>query len=245
MRLLAVLVNYGKEQLCYLQHVVKELNSFAGYDVDVIVNTNVPVRLANVKQRIIKIKDNQLLPLTCRQTIWDNRNDYDVFYYGENDHLLLEHHVDNHLKYEELLPKDRISGLLQYEENDEGMSFPAAHARYDWDFSSTEIHGGLRFAHFTNLHQACFILSRDQLLRIGELHDFTKFMGQSHYSTKCRVNTDIYQFTGMKKVICIDDIAGNMIHHLPNLYINGDNGRHKFGRDQKWLEESITKLKNL
>ena len=56
------------------------------------------------------------------------------------------------------------------------------------------------------------------------MYNFTQFFGPSHYSVKCKVNTDIYQFCGMKKIICISDFEDNLIHHLPNVYINGDDG---------------------
>ena len=52
------------------------------------------------------------------------------------------------------------------------------------------------------------------------MYDFTQFFGQSHYSVKCKVNTDIYQFCGMKKVICVSEFDKNLIHHLPDRYIN-------------------------
>ena len=62
------------------------------------------------------------------------------------------------------------------------------------------------------------------------MHDFTSFFGESQYSVKCKVNTDIYDFCNMKKMICISDFKDNLIHHLPNLYVYGVKGRNKFQR---------------
>ena len=87
-------------------------------------------------------------------------------------------------------------------------------------------YNGKKFAHFTNLHQATFILTKDQLHTIGAKFDFTQFFGPSGYSEKCKVNTDIYQFGDWKKVICISDFEDNLIHHLPNAYIEGSYGYH-------------------
>ena len=154
---------------------------------------------------IIKIDDYQLLPLTCKQVIWHYRDEFDIFLFGENDHLFVEHHIDNYLRYTSILPNNRIAGLIQYEENETGKYYPAYHAHYDWDYNSVEEYGELKFAHFTNIHQATFILTQEQLLRIGQMYDFTQFFGTSHYSVKCKVNTDIYQFCGMKKLICISE----------------------------------------
>lgn len=50
----------------------------------------------------------------------------------------------------------------------------------------------------------------------------------------------------MKKVICISEFEKNLIHHLPNLYINGDKGRNKNQRsDDKKMKESLIRLLNL
>ena len=243
-KLLAVLVNYGEDQISYLEQVVRELKSFKKYEVSIIVNSNIPLEIEGITQvNVIELSDYQLLPLTCRQVIWDHKDDFDIFLFGENDHLFKEHHIDKHLEYYEFIPKDRITGLIQYEENTVGKYYPAYHANYDWDFDSVEHYGGKMFAHFTNIHQATFILNKEQLHTIGKLHDFTNFFGQSHYSVKCKVNTDIYQFCGMKKLICISDFGDNLIHHLPNLYINGDDGRPSFSSPDSKMQHSLNKLK--
>ena len=224
--ILAVLVNYGEEQLNYLQEVIDGLRSFEKYDVSIIVHSNIelPTITGTDAIHVIELNDYQLLPLTCKTSIWNHKDDFDVFIFGENDHLFHEHHVDKYLEYVNILPKDRIAGLIQYEENETGKYYPAYHGPYDWDYKSVEVHGDKKFAHFTNLHQATFILTKEQLSDIGEQYDFTQFFGQSHYSVKCKVNTDVYQFCGMKKMICISDFEDNLIHHLPNVYIDGAEG---------------------
>jgi hypothetical protein len=244
-RILAVLVNYGDEQLNYLQQVVTSLKNFEKYQVSVVVNSNIPLEIEGVDYvNVLELEDYQLLPLTCKQVLWYYKDEFDIFIFGENDHLFLEHHIDKYLEYESILPGDRIAGLIQYEENEIGKYYPAYHAHYDWDYNSVEEYGGKKFAHFNNLHQATFILTKEQLLNIGEQHDFTQFFGQSHYSVKCKVNTDIYQFCGMKKMICISDFEDSLIHHLPNIYINGDAGRAQLGYGNDKMQKAINKLKN-
>ena len=244
-RILAVLVNYGDEQLNYLQQVVTSLKNFEKYQVSVVVNSNIPLEIEGVDYvNVLELENYQLLPLTCKQVLWYYKDEFDIFIFGENDHLFLEHHIDKYLEYESILPRDRIAGLIQYEENETGKYYPAYHAHYDWDYNSVEEYGGKKFAHFNNLHQATFILTKDQLLSIGEQHDFTQFFGQSHYSVKCKVNTDIYQFCGMKKMICVSDFEDSLIHHLPNIYINGDAGRAQLGYGNDKMQKAINKLKN-
>ena len=243
MKVLAVLVNYGSEQLDYLQQVVSEFTSFKKYDVSVIVNSNIPIDIEGVDQvNVIELEDYQLLPITCRQVLLDHKDYFHIFIYGENDHLFKEHHIDNYIKYANIIPDDRITGLIQYEENNTGKHYPAYHAHYDWEYGSVEEYGGKKFAHFTNIHQATFMLTKQQLNKICNLYDFTQFFGESHYSVKCKTNTDIYQFCRMKKMICISDFEDNLIHHLPNIYIQGEKGRDSLGSSDNKMKRALEKM---
>ena len=263
MNILAVLVNFGEDQLGYLQQVVTELKSFKKYKVTIVVHSNVDIPSVKGIDLVnkIKLKDYQLLPMTCRQMVDQESNNFDYFIFSENDHLWQEHHVDRFIEYTKILPQDRIAGLIQYEQNDTGRYYPAYHWVYDWDYSSVEEYGGKKFAHFTNVHQASFILSREQLLKIKSQKDFTQFFtnesstgsyNNKHFSVKCKTNTDIYQYCGMKKIICISDFEDNIIHHLPNVYINGSDGyvnedgtigrRARQRSEEARMQEALTKL---
>lgn len=265
-KILAVLVNYGDEQLVFLEEVVRALKSFQKYSVHIVVNSNIPLDIEGIDMvNVLSLPDFQLLPLTCRKVIWDSKNDYDLFVFGENDHLFLEHHIDNHLKYSEILPENRIPGLIQYEENETGRYYPAYHLDFEWDYTSVEVHKSKVFAHFSNLHQASFILTQEQLHRVGTYFDFTALVDETPtlitraqnkvkkklglkverpnlYSVKCKVNTDVYAFAGMKKLICISDFESNLIHHLPNIYIDGLKGRNKLRSDADKMDAAVSKL---
>ncbi|MFD2939580.1 hypothetical protein [Flavobacterium notoginsengisoli] len=264
---LVVLVNYGSEQLEFLTNVIKELKNFRKYNVTVVVNSNIPLSIDGVdKVNVILLDDYQLLPMTCREIIFDNRKDFDIFIYGENDHLFLEKHIDKHLEYSLVLPTNRISGLVQYEEDQTGKYYPGYHHDFEWDFNSVEIYGNKKFAHFNNVHQASFILTKKQLLKISSKINFKELVKEKEpeyliivkkiikrifkidlvkkqkYSVKCKVNTDIYLYGGMKKVICVSEFDDNLIHHLPNLYIDGSKGRNKFRSDSVRMENSVKEL---
>lgn len=64
------------------------------------------------------------------------------------------------------------------------------------------------------------------------------------YSVKCKVNTDIYEFGDMKKLICISEFEDNLIHHLPNLYIEGLKGRNKLISDSARINSALNQLLN-
>lgn len=246
--ILVVLVNYGEEQLNYLQEVVNELKSFKKYNVKIAVHSNIPLdSIDGIDETfVVELSDYQLLPMTCRQTIIHNKDSFDYFIFSENDHLWKEHHVDKYIEYEDILPSDRISGLIQYEEDSTGKYYPAYHAHYDWDYNSVEVYEGKKFAHFTNIHQASFILSKSKLEQISTTRDFTQFFSNDHYSYKCKTNTDIYGHAGMKKLICISEFDYNLIHHLPNIYINGGPGeveyRVKQRSDDKRMQDALKRL---
>jgi hypothetical protein len=267
LKLLVVLVNYGNEQLDYLSEVISVLKSFKNYSVTIIVQSNIPLDIKGIDiVNVVELEDYQLLPLTCRKEIWDRKDNFDVFIYGENDHLFLEKHVDKHLEYEAILPKNRITGLIQFEENELGRYYPGYHHHFEWDFKSVETYKGKTFAHFINAHQASFILSKTQLHKVGTQFRFTELVEDAplsfidrvfnklkkhfnkplkclnNHSVKCKVNTDIYDYGGMKKLICISEFEDNLIHHLPNLYIDGLRGRNKFRSDSKRMNDSLKRL---
>lgn len=265
LKILAVLVNYGDEQINYLEQVVNELKQFKKYTINVVVNSNISLKISGIDQlNLFELEDYQLLPLTCRKVIWDNRNEYDIFIYGENDHLFLEKHIDNHISYSKILPENKIAGLIQYEENKEGKYYPGYHLDFDWDYKSVVEYDNKLFAHFSNVHQATFILTQNQLLRIGKKIDFKKLVDENtllkkilrkvrkkiglkvermdKYSVKCKVNTDIYEFAGMKKLICISEFEDNLIHHLPNIYIDGLKGRQKLRSSHNKMAKALKKI---
>ncbi|MDB4125097.1 hypothetical protein N9579_07815 [Schleiferiaceae bacterium] len=112
-RILAVLVNYGEEQLTFLQEVIDGLRGFKKYDISIIIHSNIelPTISGIDATHVIKLNDYQLLPLTCKTSIWNHKEDFDVFIFGENDHLFHEHHIDKYLEYVDILPKNRIAGI--------------------------------------------------------------------------------------------------------------------------------------
>ncbi len=241
------IVNYGDEQLQYLQQVVDSLNSFQKYDTTIFVTTNINLEgIINGVDKFIKIDSLpswELLPLESRKVLLEQKGKYDYYIYTENDHLWLENHVDNYIRYETKLPDDYISGLIQYEYDSTGNYYPAYHAHYDWDYNSVINRGGLTFAHFTNVHQACFLISNKKLGEISSKFNLNDFYSNDEYSVKCKINTEIYKWSGYKKVICISEFSENLIHHLPNVYIHGDKGRNKNQRSDDFkMHKSLYKL---
>jgi len=242
-KILVAISNFGTEQLTHLEKVVEELKNFKKYKVTIIVNSDIPLNIKGIDLvNIIKLDNCLNLPLTCRQVLLTNKDDFDLFIFNENDHLFQEHHIDNYFKYVDILPSTAISGLLRYEKNEHTTSYPDYHAHYTWDYNSVVQYGGKVFAHFTNLHQGCFMLTKSQINEISSKHDFTLFFGSSTYGPRERTNTDIYQLYGKNKLICISDFKENIIHHLPNTYITPNNGRVSFGTVEERMIKNINQI---
>lgn len=267
LKILAVLVNYGEEQKKYLEQMVASLKSFKKYEATVIVHSDIALKIPEIDEtKIFKLENYRYLPATCRQTIWDGRSEYDLFFYSENDLLIKEFHFDRFLTYTNILPKNRIAGLIRYEKEMCEKYYPDYHADFDWNYKSVEKYSGKIFAHFTNLHQASFILTNQQLADIGKRFDFTSLVKDKipvsykikrkvrHwlglktkkyyiYDAMCKVCTDLYKYGGMKKVICISEFEDNLIHHMSDVYVNGNKGRIMLRSDEKRMFEALKKMK--
>jgi len=62
MKLLAVLVSYGDEQLNYLAKVVSELKQIKKYQVTIIVQSNIDIDIKGIDQvNVLTLEDYQLL----------------------------------------------------------------------------------------------------------------------------------------------------------------------------------------
>ena len=66
---LAVLVNFGDEQLKYLQKVVSELKSFDKYNVDVIVHSNIDLPTIKDIDEVKIISEGELRNLLLDSTV--------------------------------------------------------------------------------------------------------------------------------------------------------------------------------
>ena len=245
MKILISLVNFGETQLQHLKKVIDCYKSYEKYEVKIIVSSNIPVDCDADEVRIYTVQDFPShhwdnLPCTCKIPIHEHKDDFDIFIFSENDHLILEKHIDNHLRYTDILPDNRISGLIQFEQDVNGNYFyPGYHWRYDWDYNSIEEHGGLKFAHFTNTHQASYVVTQAQL---------RAFEGNSNYfshiyhspPSKPRVNVDLYTNPIWKKLICISEFNDNLVRHLPDNYIR----RISMRSDDLRMQEALNKLLN-
>jgi len=171
--ILVVIANFGNSQLKYLEQIIKEYNLMT-YNVKIIIHSNIPLPYEDIEVKIFKLKNTRELPLTTRQTIYENKENYDLFIFTENDILITEKNIDAYLKATKILPENYIAGFFRYEKGKKGLSYPDDHNPHKWDIKSVFKIGDYVFAHFRNVHQACYVLTKEQLNQVIKNFDFVK-----------------------------------------------------------------------
>ena len=103
--LLVVIVNYGYDQIPYLNDMIVALRGFKKYNVKIVVNSNIPLdnpeidklnlfeklegfgfqdiffKLKISKKWSGRLYDFNFLPMTCRKSIMDEIDEHDYFIY--------------------------------------------------------------------------------------------------------------------------------------------------------------------
>jgi hypothetical protein len=156
------IANYGSSQLHFMKEVIREFESYKKYEVDVTVYTTVPVEYNHI---MYHESVGMNLPFMCRKHMAESINDYDLFLYNENDHLITEDNIDAFMEHNSTLKPNQVSGFIRYEQRgwrkilcdlNPGREFINGKPiliknRYEKDFS------------LYNNHQGSWLLTKEQL----------------------------------------------------------------------------------
>jgi 2-polyprenyl-3-methyl-5-hydroxy-6-metoxy-1,4-benzoquinol methylase len=189
--------------------------------VDFVVLSNIPKDLGADVEVVVgaPTSDPWSLPFGYKTIFADRVDRYDLFIYSEDDTLITERNIDAFVRVTGILPAQYIAGFLRYETYGEGKKFYSTmHAHYNWDPNSVLKIGNHTFAHYTNEHSACFILTREQLKSSIASGGFLQPARHGRYDMLCTAATDPYTQCGMKKVVCVSLFDEFCLHHLPNVY---------------------------
>ena len=192
------------------------------YDVDIVVLSNIPKELGSDIEVIVGLptKDPRSLPFGHRRLFYERADDYDLYIYTEDDTLLRKKNIEAFLHVTQVLPENEIAGFVRYElDSSRGKYISTVHSHYHWVPDSVKTIGEYTFAHFTNAHSACHILTQEQLKMVISSGGYLVAPHQGRYALLETAATDPYTQCGLTKMICISHWEDFLIHHLPNQYI--------------------------
>ncbi|MFQ5555939.1 MAG: hypothetical protein ACE5GB_00255 [Acidimicrobiales bacterium] len=221
MRVLVGIPNFGTKNRRFLDRVIEGLLEIP-HDVHVVVSSEVERDYGGDVENIVGLPtpDPRSLPFAHRTLFADRIDRHDLFVYVEDDTLVEARHVDMFLASVERLPRDELAGFLRQEKYDEVRgSISTVHWSYRWDPVSLRVHGGQRYAHFTNLHAACYMLTRDQLGECVASGGYLVAPHEGRYQMLESAATDPYSQCGFRKMIALDRLDDTILHHLPELYL--------------------------
>jgi 2-polyprenyl-3-methyl-5-hydroxy-6-metoxy-1,4-benzoquinol methylase len=238
MKLLVCIASYGTQNEPHLHRLLQEYQSMP-HEVDVVVLSNLPKKLGpKVQVKVgLPTKDPWSLPFGHKQIFADRVENYDLFIYSEDDHLITSDNLESYLKITSVLPENEIAGFIATEtDKSGGHNFCGIHKQFHWDPFSVKIRGEYTFAHFTNEHTACYVLTQAQLKKVIRSGGFLVAPHDGKYDLPCTASTDPYTQCGFSKLVCISHLQDFMVKHLTNRYVG------KEGIQDEDLNEQIQVL---
>ncbi len=220
MKILVVIANYGLKNQAYLRRLIDEYKSMS-YGIDIVILSNIPKELgSDIEVRVgLPAKNPWSLPFGHKELFAERIDEYDLFIYSEDDHLIKQKNIETFLKMTKVLPENEIAGFFVYEESPVGKKYCAIHSMFHWMPNSVKSIGEYTFARFTNEHSACYMLTQKQLQIAIASGGFLVSPHEGRYDLPCTAATDPYTQCGFTKFICISHIEDFLIHHLSNVYV--------------------------
>jgi len=236
LKLLISLATYGDKNFKYLNSVIDEYKSYKNYDITINVHGTIPLPRISLPENDINFI-NHVNPANTvffhREEFVNEKDNYDLFLFSEDDILIKEEAIDTYIKYDKLLPINYCLGFVRYEKytDDEDFHFidlwPSVHTYIT--SKSICIEGNWYFS-FLNVHQSCWILNKDKLKYSINNSEFATNNNLELKTGLESAASGIYSgwSHGSKGVINkvytknIDDLKKCLIHHMPNRHLNGE-----------------------
>lgn len=235
------IASYGTSNDGYVAQLIEQYRAMP-FETHIVLLSNIDKSEAfpGTETLIVDLrgKNPWSLPFPHKQMFAERLNEYDLFIYSENDTPITENNIRSFLEVSEGLAENEIAGFLRYEKGPNGsLNYPEVHGYFHWDPQSVRRRGEQVFAHFTNEHSACYILTRQQLKRALDSGGFLVEPHAGKYDLLCSAATDPYTQCGFEKLTCISRLDDFLVHHLPNKYVGT-----KFGVNDPELRRQIRSL---
>ena len=221
LRLLVAIASYGESHLDYLKNVIETYHKLP-IEVDIVVLSEAPKNVGDGARVVVGLpsKNPWSLPFAHKKIFAEEAGNYDLFIYTEDDIAFTEQSLDAFLRVTPELAADELAGFLLYEKDQAGkVSLANFHAHFHWKPESAKRRGRHLIAEFTNEHSAFYLLTQAQLKRAIASGGFLRDPYEGRYDLLCTAATDPYTSCGFRKVICISEPDGFLLHHLPNRYV--------------------------
>jgi hypothetical protein len=218
-KLLVALTSYGTLNDRHLSRLIQEYQSMS-FDVDILVLSNIRKNLGHSIEGVVRPYGNpRTLAFLHKQVFADRLEAYDLFLYSEDDVLVTERNIHAYLSASQSLGDGEIAGFLRFEKGANDRNYPDIHGNFHWDPSSVRRRGDSTWAHLTNEHSACYLLTRAQLRRAIDSGGYLVRPHQGKYDLLCAAATDPYTQCGFRKLLCVSEIDKFLVHHLSNKYV--------------------------
>lgn len=227
MKLLISLSSYGDKNLHLLNRVVDEYKTYTKYDINIEVHCTVPVDRSDIVQTIHT--NPSTTSLFHRQDFISKQDNYDLFLFAEYDMLIKESAIDTYLKHEKTLPINYCLGFIRYENTPEESylidlwrNIPG----YNYIQDSLVELNGLKYFTLSNVHQAAYVVTRNQLKYIiaNTQYDISSLdgYGPELASSGIFASWPIGPRGIMNKVLPLDrnDLENCFIHHTADCHCN-------------------------
>jgi len=255
MKLLVSLSSYGDKNLQYLNQVIDIFKSYNKYEVTIDVHCTISLPRNDINQ--IVHENTETTCLFHRSDFIREQDNYDLFLFAEYDMLIREQCIDTFLRYDKLLPHDYCLGFIRYENTPEGVQYlidlwkniPS----YDYIRNYNININDVNYFSLTNVHQACYILTKDKLKYVIENTDFniTTLNGNGPELASSGIFNDwpIGPAGIINKVLPLNkiDLENCFIHHMANCHCNypGVNSDHITFRNNTITKDLIFENLNL
>lgn len=242
MTVLAVIANHGTGNRQYLDRLLDAYR-------EIPVETH-PVILSNISKDLgpdievrvgVPSENPWSLPFAHRPLFRERLDEHDFFIYSEDDTLLEWPVLDRFIQSIGELEPNEIAGFMRTETSPDGIVYySTSHSFFRWHPDTIRQRAGKLWARYSNEHAACFVVSQRQLRSAIESGGFGDEPHEGRYDMLCAAATDIYTQCGLERLVCVDDLEGFSLKHLPNKYI-GKMGLPK--EEMQWQIEALQRVK--
>jgi 2-polyprenyl-3-methyl-5-hydroxy-6-metoxy-1,4-benzoquinol methylase len=242
MKVLVCIASYGTKNDAYLSALLREYAGMS-FEMTLVVLSNIEKSLpAGVALRVgLPTNNPWSLPFAHREVFLERQHAHDLFIYSEDDTLITQAHIEAFLEAAKVLREEEIAGFIRSEEGSDGtLYYSTIHQHHHWDPRSVIVRGGYTFAHLTNEHGACYMLTRNQLRRAIASGGFAVAPHEDNkYDMLVSAATDPYTQCGFRKLLCVSRLDRFTCQHLTNKYVG------RTGVEKKVVDIQVEALESI